>query len=227
MSSTCVAALRAGVLRARPARCGLAGRALARCRRLARLTRQRGRRLERVRQLDQRAHAEPGTALREIAVVAAEERGPGDVEVDPRHAVDELLQEQSGGERAALARADVLDVGDRRVDPAAVVGGQRERPHPLADAVGRGLHLRRSTPSSLPIRPAIFSPSATTQAPVSVARSITAAGLSSDASESASARMRRPSASVLSTSTVLPLRIRSTSPGRIAVPLGMFSTSGM
>jgi hypothetical protein len=31
---------------------------------------------------------------------------------------------------------------------------------------------------------------------------------------------------VLSTSTVVPLRMRSTSPGRIAVPLGMFSTSG-
>ncbi len=38
--------------------------------------------------------------------------------------------------------------------------------------------------------------------------------------------MRRPSASVLSTSTVLPLRIFSTSPGRMALPLGMFSTSG-
>ena len=71
-----------------------------------------------------------------------------------------------------------------------------------------------------------MSPSATMHAPVSVARSITAAGFSSAASESASARMSRPSASVLSTSTVFPLRIFSTSPGRIAVPLGMFSTSG-
>ena len=53
-----------------------------------------------------------------------------------------------------------------------------------------------------------------------------ASALSSTASESASARIRRPSASVLSTSTVLPLRIFSTSPGRIALPLGMFSTSG-
>ena len=38
--------------------------------------------------------------------------------------------------------------------------------------------------------------------------------------------MSRPSASVFSTSTVLPFRILSTSPGRIAVPLGMFSTIG-
>ncbi len=76
------------------------------------------------------------------------------------------------------------------------------------------------------MRPAILSPSATMHAPVSVARSMIASGLSSDASESASARISRPSASVLSTSTVLPLRIVSTSPGRIALPLGMFSTSG-
>ena len=53
-----------------------------------------------------------------------------------------------------------------------------------------------------------------------------ASGFSSLARLSASARMSRPSASVLSTSTVLPLRMRSTSPGRIALPLGMFSTSG-
>jgi hypothetical protein len=81
--------------------------------------------------------------------------------------------------------------------------------------------------SSLPISPATFSPSATTHAPVSVARSTIASAFSSTASESASARISRPSASVLSTSTVLPLRIFKTSPGRIAPPLGMFSTSGM
>ena len=38
--------------------------------------------------------------------------------------------------------------------------------------------------------------------------------------------IRRPSASVLVTSTVLPERIVSTSPGRIAVPDGMFSAIG-
>ena len=42
---------------------------------------------------------------------------------------------------------------------------------------------------------------------------------------SASARMSRPSASVFSTSIVLPLRAVSTSPSFIALPLGMFSTS--
>ncbi len=82
-------------------------------------------------------------------------------------------------------------------------------------------------PSLLVIRPAIFSPNATTQAPVSVARSMIASGFASTASESPSARINRPSASVLSTSTVLPLRIFSTSPGRMAAPLGMFSTMGV
>ena len=80
--------------------------------------------------------------------------------------------------------------------------------------------------SPFPMSPAILSPSATMHAPVSVATSTTASGLSSAARASASARMSRPSASVFSTSTVLPFRILSTSPGRIAVPLGMFSTIG-
>ena len=49
-------------------------------------------------------------------------------------------------ERAALTgRPDVLHVGDRRVDAAAVVGGERQRPHALTGAVGRGLHLRASS----------------------------------------------------------------------------------
>jgi len=38
--------------------------------------------------------------------------------------------------------------------------------------------------------------------------------------------MSRPSASVLSTSTVLPLRMRRMSPGRVAFPPGMFSVTG-
>jgi hypothetical protein len=64
-------------------------------------------------------------------------------------------------------------------------------------------------------------------APVNVARSTTASGRSSwSAYASASASTSRPSASVLSTSTVRPPYIRSTSPGRYAVALGMFSAIG-
>ena len=48
-------------------------------------------------------------------------------------------------------------------------------------------------------------------------------GSSSPAWTSPSAMTRRPSASVLSTSTVLPPLMRRTSPGRVADPDGMFS----
>ena len=63
-------------------------------------------------------------------------------------------------------------------------------------------------------------------APVRVATSTITSGSSSAASTSASASTSRPSASVLSTSTVLPPYIVSTSPGRIAVPETMFSAIG-
>ena len=63
-------------------------------------------------------------------------------------------------------------------------------------------------------------------APVRVARSTMASGASSVASERPSARISRPSASVLSTSTVLPLRIVSTSPTRVASPPVMLSVIG-
>ena len=57
--------------------------------------------------------------------------------------------------------------------------------------------------------------------------SIRRSGFSSSASASASARIRRPSASVLPISTVMPLRLVSTSPGRKALPAIEFSTAGM
>ncbi len=53
--------------------------------------------------------------------------------------------------------------------------------------------------------------------------SMMASGLASAANAMPSPRTRRPSASVLSTSTVSPPRWVMTSPGRVAVPLGMFS----
>ena len=63
-------------------------------------------------------------------------------------------------------------------------------------------------------------------APVRVARSTISCGLKrSWQYHSASARTSRPSASVLSTSIVWPDIERTMSPGRCAVPDGMFSTS--
>ena len=62
-------------------------------------------------------------------------------------------------------------------------------------------------------------------APVSVARLITPVGLNrSCAYQSTSARTKRPSASVLITSIVSPFIEVTISPGRTALPDGMFST---
>ena len=73
------------------------------------------------------------------------------------------------------------------------------------------------------MRPAISTPNVRRQAPVRVATSTTASTGSSTASDSPSAMTRRPSASVLRTSTVFPLRMVRTSPSFIAVPDGMLS----
>src|SRR3569833_1432158 len=63
-------------------------------------------------------------------------------------------------------------------------------------------------------------------APVSVARSTMARGLYLSCTyQSASASTSRPSASVLTISIVVPEAARTMSPGRMALPLGMFSTS--
>ena len=84
----------------------------------------------------------------------------GDVEVGPRHAADELLQEQPGRERAAVRPTDVLEVGHVAVEVRAVLRRQRQRPHRLVGAGLGGLAPGRATPSSLPMRPAISRPSA-------------------------------------------------------------------
>ena len=68
-------------------------------------------------------------------------------------------------------------------------------------------------------------PSATRAAPVSVAKSMISSALSSIALVSASASTNRPSASVLSISTVMPLRLLMISPGRMALPDMLFSAA--
>jgi hypothetical protein len=66
-------------------------------------------------------------------------------------------------------------------------------------------------------------PSAITWPPVSVDASSTYSAPSAQARAIASPSTMRPSASVLNTSTRLPLNIVITSPGRYAEPDGMFS----
>ena len=63
-------------------------------------------------------------------------------------------------------------------------------------------------------------------APVSVARSTRRVAPSRTAYTSPSARISRPSASVLMTSMVVPFMAVRTSPGLTAWPLGMFSVDG-
>ena len=145
--------------------------------------------------------------------------GPGDVQVRPRDAVaDELLQERrrrtacrpTGRRCAASGRRPCWRCGPSRASPPAAASATAPR-RPRSPAA---VTWSRSA-SSLPITPAIRSPSATTQR----------AGQGGDVDDhvglrprwrvtSASASTSRPSASVLSTSTVLPPYMVSTSPGR-------------
>ena len=78
-------------------------------------------------------------------------------------------------------------------------------------------------PSSLPMTAAVIMPSAARAAPVSVAMSTIASTPSSLASAIASAMTRRPSASVLTTSMVRPLRAGQHVPELVAEPDGMLS----
>ena len=87
---------------------------------------------------------------------------------------------------------------------------------------------RTSSPkaSLLVKRPPVLVPRATAQAPVSVAMSIILSGFSSDAKESASARVSLPSASVLLTSIVFPF-LRAVCHGSVAFPPGIFSAAAI
>ncbi len=70
-------------------------------------------------------------------------------------------------------------------------------------------------------------PNATTQAPVNVAISITTAGLKRLIYVNVSQRTKRPSASVFKISTVWPLMVVTISPGRVALPEGIFSAAAI
>src|SRR5262245_1848547 len=121
---------------------------------------------------------------------------------------------------------------------ATLVRSATDDSRPLRSSSGRGMgHIASParpaasttasrSASSLAITPATRGPSDTTCAPVSVATSTSTSGESDADRARASASTRRPSASVLSTSTVVPPYMVSTSDGRCAVPLGMFSASG-
>ena len=105
--------------------------------------------------------------------------------------------------------------------PIELLGGVSPSGKPLADV--QRLHL----PSLAWRPPPKIAASAAAAEPVSVAISTIARGLLRAAYCTASARTRRPSASVFCTSTVLPPKVRTTSPGRWALPSGIFSASAI
>ena len=58
--------------------------------------------------------------------------GAGDVEMRPRRFVDEALQELCRGDRARVAAAGILHVGEFGIDQLVVFGPERHAPDPLA-----------------------------------------------------------------------------------------------
>ena len=165
----------------------------------------------------------PGRAARTPGLVGLGLHGPGDVEVRPRDAVDELGEEQR---RDASRRRTCRPCSTcrRRRSPAACGSAARAAAaRPARRSRGLRRALRRRGPGRCRARPRSTGRGPRSAAPVSVAMSTIASGCSSAASARASDITRRPSASVFLTSTVVPLRMVSTSPSLIAEPDGMLS----
>src|SRR5207245_1451888 len=120
----------------------------------------------------------------------------GDVEVHPRRRRDELLEKQPGGQRArAAAGCDVAKVGDVRVESAAIIVGQGHQPHAFTGALRRVLYLLTERIVVCHHRGDLLAQRSRYGA-LSVARSMIASAPSSSAYDNASARIRRPSASI-------------------------------
>ena len=152
--------------------------------------------------------------------------GAGDVEMRPRQAAGEFLQEQRSRDRTARPAAGVGEVGNFALQLIEVV--RVDRHAATSDRPRDRRRGGRARPTSRACRTRRWSsfPSATTIAPVSVATSTRCVAPSFRAYQSPSPRISRPSASVLITSTVLPSALFRMSPGLMARPPGMFSVAG-
>ena len=102
---------------------------------------------------------------------------PGDVQVRPGRVAHELAEEDGRADRPAPALAEVLHVRDVGAQRLLLELHQRQPPERLAGPGRRRRAARPASASLLEKSPATQCPSATTQAPVRVARSMSAARL--------------------------------------------------
>src|SRR6185437_5659311 len=80
----------------------------------------------------QQAHAEAGPPALVDLGLRRSHRGPRDIEMRPWRIVDETLQELRRRDRAAVAIAGVLHVGELRIDLLVIFRAERHAPDPLA-----------------------------------------------------------------------------------------------
>src|SRR6185436_4670291 len=81
---------------------------------------------------EDRAHGDARGALGAERRVLVDERRSRDVEVGPRNAPGELLEEEPGGDGPAVAPAGIVQVGDVALELLLVLLDERQLPHALA-----------------------------------------------------------------------------------------------
>src|SRR5712692_6069624 len=83
--------------------------------------------------LDQSSHGHAGGAFRSIRLGVVAPGGAGDVQMRPGNAIGELFEKGGRGNRAGFSAADVLDVGNVRLDLARVFFIERQLPKLFAN----------------------------------------------------------------------------------------------
>src|SRR5712692_9587598 len=83
--------------------------------------------------LDQSSHGDAGWAFRAIGLGVIGPGGAGDVQMRPGNAIGKLFEKGGRGNRAGFFAADVLDVGNVRLDLARVFFIERQLPKLFAN----------------------------------------------------------------------------------------------
>src|SRR5712692_6019597 len=87
--------------------------------------------------LDQSSHCHTGWTLRAVRLGVVAPSCAGDVQVRPGNPIGELFEEGRRGNRAGLPAADVLDVGNVRLNLARIFLIERQLPKLFADLPAR------------------------------------------------------------------------------------------